>query len=322
MSRQPQHDFYNLTPDAVLDALEAIGFEPEAALLGLNSYENRVYQYRDYANHRFVVKFYRPNRWTDEQILEEHEFCHELVENEIPVVAPIKIQGKSLFYHNSYRFSVFQSHGGRSPNLDDEDTRKWLGRYLGRIHCLGESKPYSHRPELNLDNFARQSLDYLLTHQFLPAHVEESYQTIAQHIIDACQEIFDRMSHIQILRLHGDCHPSNVMWTDDGPHFVDFDDSRMGPAVQDIWMLINDKEDRKPLDDILTGYEDFREFNDAELKLIEPLRAMRMIHYSAWLAKRWADPSFQMNFPWFDSNRYWEEQILYLREQFAEIQNQ
>lgn len=314
-------DFYQLTPDNVLDALEFIGLHPQAALLALNSYENRVYQFRDDDNQKFVVKFYRPQRWSDEQILEEHRFCEQLVEQEIPVVAPIRLHDKTLFEFKNYRFAIFHNKGGRHPNLDDDDTLVWLGRFIGRIHSLGEASTYQHRPTLTWQNFAQQSVDYLLQGDFIPQHIVESYRACAQQLVDYCQQAFDNFGHLNLLRLHGDCHPSNVMWTDDGPHFVDFDDSRNGVAIQDLWMLVTNTEDRHQWNKLIEGYEDFREFDDRELKLVEPLRAMRMLHYSAWLAQRWQDPSFQHNFPWFNSVRYWEEQVLSLKEQLATLQN-
>ncbi|WP_444994977.1 serine/threonine protein kinase [Aliikangiella sp. IMCC44359] len=313
-------DFYHLTPDSVLDALESVNFEPQAALLALNSYENRVYQFRDYAEKRYVVKFYRPNRWSDQQILEEHLFCEQLVENEIPVVAPIKINGNTLFSHANYRFAVYDCKGGRSPNLDDKDTLIWLGRFIGRIHLLGESNSFQYRPALTLQNFGIDSVQYLLDTDFIPSHILESYRSVTEQIIRYCDQKMNQLTSINTLRLHGDCHPSNVMWTDDGPHFVDFDDSRMGPAVQDLWMLITDNQDRHQWNTILEGYEDFREFDDRELNLVEPLRAIRMLHYSAWLARRWNDPSFKHNFPWFNTTRYWEEQVLMLKEQLFVLQ--
>ncbi len=325
MTDNSQQDFYDLTPDHVLDALESVGFEPQAALLALNSYENRVYQFRGYPNEqgveaRFVVKFYRPGRWTDQQILEEHHFCLELVENEIPVVAPIAINGQTLFHFNQFRFAVFESKGGRNPNLDDKDTLIWLGRYLGRIHLLGESKNYQTRPTLTLKSFGHESANYLIKKDFLPAHIKTAYQAISSQILAHCQQVFDRYGPVNNIRLHGDCHPSNVMWTESGPQFVDFDDSRMGPAIQDLWMLVNDNSDRTQWNYLIEGYEDFREFDDREFKLVEPLRAMRMLHYSAWLAQRWEDPSFKFNFPWFNETRYWEEHILSLKEQLSELQ--
>ncbi|MGX5173102.1 serine/threonine protein kinase [Aliikangiella sp. IMCC44653] len=313
-------NFYALTPDSVLDALESVGFEPQAALLGLNSYENRVYQFRNYAEERFVVKFYRPARWSDQQIIEEHQFTLQLSAQEIPVVAPIVINETTLFKFNQFRFAVYPCEGGRSPNLDDKKTLQWLGRFLGRIHLLGEASAFNVRPHLSLQSFGFDSVDFLLNNQFIPAHIEAAFKSVTQHILDHCQTQFDQFGAYNSIRLHGDCHPSNVLWTDDGPHFVDFDDSRMGPAVQDLWMLVNDSESNQQINELLTGYEDFREFDDRELILIEPLRAMRMLHYSAWLANRWQDPSFKHNFPWFNTNRYWEEMVLSLKEQLAQLQ--
>ncbi len=318
---QATKDFYNLTPDSVLDALESVGYEPQAALLALNSYENRVYQFRDYDENRFVVKFYRPQRWTDEQILEEHLFCEQLSDNEIPVVSPIRTNNKTLFKHAGYRFAIFECKGGRTPELDDKETLIWLGRFIGRIHLSGESNHYQHRPTLSWEAFARDSVNYLLESSFVPSHILESYQATSQQIVTYCKTAFENFGPVNNIRLHGDCHPSNVMWTDKGPHFVDFDDSRTGPAIQDFWMLVTDNTTRIQWDHLIEGYEDFREFDDRELKLVEPLRAMRMLHYSAWLARRWEDPSFQHNFPWFNTNRYWEEQVLSLKEQQYQLQN-
>ena len=319
MSIEQTENFYQLTPDHVLDALESVGLEPEAALLALNSYENRVYQFRDYDANRFVVKFYRPQRWTDEQILEEHEFTLELANSEIPVVAPLLFDNQSLLSHQGYRFAVYPCRGGRTPNLDDKDTLLWLGRFMGRIHLLGENQTFTHRPTLSLQEFGFDAVNFLLESDFIPAHIYEAYRTITQQILERCESVFSNYGEVESIRLHGDCHPSNVMWTDDGPHFVDFDDSRNGPAIQDFWMLVTDNTSQFQWNTLIEGYEDFREFDDRQLKLVEPLRAMRMLHYSAWLARRWQDPSFQRNFPWFNSNRYWEEQVLALKEQFAEL---
>ena len=237
------------------------------------------------------------------------------------MVAPNKTNGQSLFKHAGFRFAVFDCEGGRSPNLDDKDTLRWLGRFIGRIHLVGQSQPFEHRPALTLDGFGCQSVSYLLKSNLLPAHIAQAYQVVCEQILQHCQRIFDTFGPLNNLRLHGDCHPSNVMWTDNGPHFVDFDDSRTGPAVQDFWMLVTDNSDKVQWNHLLEGYEDFREFDDRELQLVEPLRAMRMLHYSAWLAKRWDDPSFQHNFPWFNSNRYWEDQVLSLKEQLAQLQS-
>ncbi len=321
MKEQPSQDFFKLTPDQVLDAIESVGLLPQAALLALNSYENRVYQFRDDDENKYVVKFYRPERWTNEQILEEHQFTFQLSDNEIPVVPPIKFNQQSLLEYSGFRFSIFESHGGRTPELEDKDTLTWLGRFIGRIHAVGESQNFKYRPELTLQSFAIESSHYLQNNDFIPSHIFAAYQAITQQLIDICQQKFEQLGDYPTIRLHGDCHPSNVLWTDKGPHFVDFDDARMGPAIQDLWMLINDASDKKLWNHLLDGYEDFMEFDDRQFKIMEPLRTMRMIHYSAWLAKRWHDPSFKHNFPWFNSSRYWEEHILSLKEQLAIIQN-
>jgi len=313
--------FFQLTPDQVLDAIESTGLLPQAALLALNSYENRVYQFRDDDENKFVVKFYRPQRWTDEQILEEHEFSLQLADNEIPVIPPLKFDDQTLMKFNGFRFSIFECKGGRTPELEDKKTLQWIGRFIGRIHAIGESKAFTHRPELTIHSFAERSVEFLLAADFIPSHILPAYKAITEQLIEISQQKFTELGHFDLIRLHGDCHPSNVLWTDDGPHFVDFDDARMGPAVQDLWMLINDASDRELWNNLLEGYEDFMAFDDRQFKIVEPLRTIRMIHYSAWLAKRWDDPSFKHNFPWFNTSRYWEEHILSLKEQFSVIQH-
>ena len=320
MAENSPQSFFNLTPDQVLDAIESVGIQPEAALLALNSYENRVYQFRDYDLKKFVVKFYRPQRWSDEQILEEHNFSLQLAAGEIPVIPPMIFSGQSLLKFNGFRFSIFECRGGRAPELDDEKVLTWIGRFIGRIHAIGESQTFDVRPELTINAFAEQSVEFLLAADFIPSHILPAYQAITEQLIDISQHKFADLGSYDRIRLHGDCHPSNVLWTDDGPHFVDFDDARTGPAVQDLWMLINDASNRELWNKLLQGYEDFMEFDDRQFKIVEPLRTIRMIHYSAWLARRWDDPSFKHNFPWFNTNRYWEEHILSLKEQLSVIQ--
>ncbi|WP_144393185.1 serine/threonine protein kinase [Pleionea sediminis] len=318
------NSFYQLDPNTILDALESIDIFAEAALLPLNSYENRVYQFRNEDNTRFVAKFYRPGRWSDEQILEEHQFSLQMVEAEIPVVPPMTIQEKTLHYYKDFRFSVFENRGGRHPNLDDKDTLTWLGRFIARIHSVGESENFNQRLSITPEAYAKQSYEFLDTEQFIPSALKESMDSVCLPLVDACFERFSRFKDIQRIRLHGDCHPSNVMWTDDGPHFVDLDDSRMGPSVQDLWMLITGSDEEKTIQQnaLLDGYEEFREFDDRELHLVEALRAMRMLYYMSWLAKRWDDPSFKHNFPWFNTQRYWEDQLLNLKEQLGTLQNE
>ncbi|MEE4244340.1 MAG: serine/threonine protein kinase [Kangiellaceae bacterium] len=319
-----QQGFYNLDPDTILDALDSIGVVAEAALLPLNSYENRVYQCRDRDDNKFVAKFYRPGRWTDEQILEEHQFSLELVDDEIPIVAPSVISNHTLHKYQSFRFAVFDNRGGRTPNLDDEETLVWLGRFIARIHNVGEKQSFKHRFTISPESYAVESYQFLVEHSFVPDNLRESMDSVCLPLIELVQSRYSRFSDIEHLRIHGDCHPSNIMWTETGPHFVDLDDSRNGPAVQDLWMLItgHETEQIQQRNKLLEGYEEFREFDDRELYLIEPLRAMRMLHYCAWLANRWDDPSFKHNFPWFNTQRYWEEQLLNLKEQLAVVQHE
>jgi len=243
----------------------------------------------------------------------------ELVEREIPVVPALELDGKTLHSFDGFRFAVFPKHGGRAPELEDRDTLEWMGRFLGRIHAIGALKNFQHRPTLDIASFGEQPRDYLLAHDFIPADLLAAYSSVAQQALDGVRHCFARAGEVRSLRLHGDCHAGNVLWTDDGPHFVDFDDSRMGPAVQDLWMLLSgEREDRvRQMGDVLAGYEDFCEFDERELQLIEALRTLRLIHYSAWLAQRWDDPAFKQAFPWFNTQRYWQDRVLELREQIA-----
>ncbi|CAH1198208.1 Stress response kinase A [Candidatus Nitrotoga sp. BS] len=312
--------FSSLTPDCVMNALDSLGCYSDGRLLALNSYENRVYQVGMEEGLPLVAKFYRPERWTNAAILEEHAFVQELVEREIPVVPALVLGGKTLHTFEGFRFAVFSKHGGRAPELEDRNTLEWMGRFLGRIHAIGALKPYQHRPILDIASFGVKPLDFLLTNNFIPADLETAYRSVAEQALAGVRHCFERAgSNVKSLRLHGDCHAGNVLWTDDGPHFVDFDDSRMGPAVQDLWMLLSgERVDMvRQLNDVLAGYEDFYDFDSRELHLIEALRTLRLIHYSAWLAQRWDDPAFKQAFPWFNTQHYWQDRILELREQIA-----
>lgn len=312
--------YQNLTPDTVLDAVDSLGLRTDGRLLALNSYENRVYRVGIEEDRPIVAKFYRPGRWSDAQILEEHAFTQTLAANEIPVVAPWASQeGKTLHAFNGFRFSLYPLQPGRTPNLEDFDTLEWLGRFLGRIHATGGQQPYAHRIALTPAAFGREAADFVLENGFVPDDIRLAYSTVLDEVLGKVERIFATLPGLKLLRLHGDCHPGNVLWTDAGPHFVDFDDSMTGPAIQDLWMLLSGEraEQTAQLDAILAGYREFQDFDLAELRLIEPLRTLRMIHYSAWLARRWQDPAFPMNFPWFGNQRYWQDQILALREQSA-----
>jgi Ser/Thr protein kinase RdoA (MazF antagonist) len=320
MNQTDPHAFSRLTPDFVLDALATLALHGDGRLLALNSYENRVYQISMEQGPPIVAKFYRPERWSDAAVLEEHAFVQELVEREIPVVPALPLADSStLHYFNGFRFAIFPQHGGRAPELDDSATLEWMGRFIGRIHAVGALQPFVQRPALNIATFGEEPRDYLLAHDFLPADLAAAYRSVVQQALDGVRRCFDRAGDVRQLRLHGDCHCGNVLWTDAGPHFVDFDDSRMGPAIQDLWMLLSgERADMvRQLSDLLAGYEDFFEFDQRELYLIEALRTLRLIHYAAWLARRWDDPAFPAAFPWFNTQRYWQDRILELREQVA-----
>jgi Ser/Thr protein kinase RdoA (MazF antagonist) len=321
--------YEGLTPDAVLDALESVGLRGDGRLLALNSYENRVYQASLEDDSYVVAKFYRPNRWSDAQLLEEHAFAAELVEREIPVVAPLELDGKTLNTFNDIRFAVFPRRGGRPPELEDEKVLEWIGRFLGRIHALGATRPFKARPALNIETFGTEPRDWLLASGMIPEDLKKPWVTTVDLALQGVGNCFERTEKIRGIRLHGDCHAGNILWTEEGnraaalggPHFVDLDDARMGPAVQDLWMLLaGDRETAaKQLKALLDGYEQFHGFNREELGLIEPLRTLRLIHYSAWLARRWDDPAFPAAFPWFGTQRYWQDRILELREQTSDM---
>ena len=312
--------FATLTPDTVLDALDQCGLYSDGRLLVLNSYENRVYQVGMEEGPPVVAKFYRPGRWSDEAILEEHAFVQELAEREIPAVPAMPLAGHGTLHHfNGFRFAVFARHGGRAPELDDSATLERLGRFIGRIHAAGAERSYAVRPALDSATFGEEPRAYLLAQGFIPHDLIDAWRSVTQQALDGVRRCFDRAGEVRRLRLHGDCHLGNVLWTDAGPHFVDFDDSRMGPAIQDLWMLLSGEraDMARQLSDLLAGYEDFFEFNQRELHLIEALRTLRLMHYSAWLARRWDDPAFPAAFPWFNTQRYWQDRILELREQVA-----
>ncbi len=311
--------FASLSPERVLDALAARGLAVDGRLLALNSYENRVYQVGLDDGAPLIAKFYRAHRWSDAAILEEHAFLQELAENEVPAVPALQIGGQTLHHDGDLRFAVFRRQGGRAPELSDPQVLQWLGRFMGRIHMIGARSDFVAREAISIRSLGLESGEFLLTHDFLPPALRAPWEAAWRQAIEAVQAAFERAGPYRALRLHGDCHLGNVMWTDAGPHFVDFDDARMGPAVQDLWMLLSGSraEMTQQLLDILEGYEDFAEFDPAQLHLVEALRCLRLIHYSAWLARRWQDPAFPPAFPWFGNERYWQEKIIELREQIA-----
>ena len=335
------HPYTALTPDVVQDALASIGLWGDGRMAALNSFENRVYQMhleRPFEGHEQVVaKFYRPGRWSDTQIAEEHALAAELVEAEVPAVAPLVIGGQTLHHFGGFAFAVSPRRGGRRPELEDLDVLEWIGRFLARLHTVGAQRAFVHRPALNAATFAHEPRDWLMQHRMIAPEVQnawaaaldEALTLIEAHPALRAQPAPNPEDGIALIRLHGDCHPGNILWTPAdrpgaGPHFVDLDDARTGPAVQDLWMLLSGerRQQTRQLGALIDGYEQFRPFDRRELALIEPLRTLRLIHYCAWLARRWDDPAFPINFPWFGSRDYWQGQVDMLVEQIEEMQGE
>lgn len=323
MSKNESQPFYQLTPDTVIDAVESMGYLSDGRILALNSYENRVYQVGIEGAEPLIAKFYRPQRWSDEQILEEHRFCFELAEQELPVVAPLtNAEGESLFRFNEYRFSLFPRRGGRAPELDDPDHLYQLGMTLGRIHLVGAVRPFEHRPALDIQSYGRDSVA-LISEGFIPSSLRDAYTSLCEDLLHSIEGCFATADDVRVIRVHGDCHGGNILWRDEMPNFVDFDDARMAPAIQDLWMLLTGDDrmqQQLQLAEVIAGYSEFADFDPRELHLVEALRTLRMMHYSAWLARRWEDPAFPHSFTWFNTERYWGEHILQLREQLSALQ--
>lgn len=314
------HPFATLSPDLVLDAVESLGYLSDARVLALNSYENRVYQVGIEGETPLIAKFYRPGRWSEAAIREEHAFSLELAEHEIPVVAPLLRDGESLFEHAGFRFALFPRRGGHAPEPGNLDQLYRLGQLLGRLHGVGASRPFQHRETMTVENFGHQSLACVLDSGFLPASLRPAYESVARDLLARLDALFASVRYTTI-RLHGDCHPGNLLYRDEAFHMVDLDDCRMGPAVQDLWMMLaGERQERlSQLSELMEGYQEFHDFDPRELALIEGLRSLRLLHYSAWLARRWDDPAFPMSFPWFANERYWGDQVLALREQLAAL---
>ncbi len=332
------HPYSQLTPDVVQDALAQVGLWGDGRISALNSFENRVYQIHLESavdgHEQVVAKFYRPDRWSDGQIAEEHAFAEELVAAEIPAVPPLRLNGQTLHHFGGFAFSVSPRRGGRRPELDDFDVLEWIGRFLARIHSVGAARPFTERPALDAASFAREPRDWLLDHAAIAPEVRTAWTAALEEalaLIEAHPALRPgappEEGEIGLIRLHGDCHPGNILWTPEGqpgagPHFVDLDDARTGPAVQDLWMLLSGdrRQQTQQLGALIDGYEQFRPFDRRELALIEPLRTLRLIHYSAWIARRWDDPAFPINFPWFGTRDYWQGQVDMLVEQIEEMQ--
>ncbi|WP_101758323.1 serine/threonine protein kinase [Oceanicoccus sp. KOV_DT_Chl] len=314
------HPYELLTPELVIDAVESTGCLSDMRIFPLNSYENRVYQVGIDDGEPVIAKFYRPERWSDEQIQEEHDFSYELFDAEIPVVPPNRNQhGETLLQHQGFRFSVYQRKGGHAPELDDMDSLLVLGRLVGRIHAMGALKDFQHRPALDIKSFAEDSYQ-LISEQFIPTDLKLPYTSLCEDLIRMIKIRFEETPFTPI-RVHGDCHSGNILWRGDSPHFVDLDDSRMAPAIQDLWMFISGDRPMQTagMSEVVEGYNEFFDFDPRQLHLIEAMRTLRIMHYSAWLARRWQDPAFPHNFPWFNSQRYWSDHILELREQLSAL---
>jgi Ser/Thr protein kinase RdoA (MazF antagonist) len=307
----------------VLDAIEAVGHRCDGRVLALNSYENRVYQIGIEDASPLVAKFYRPARWTDAMIREEHAFACELAAQEIPVVAPLVSDGVSLHVHRGFRYAVFPRRGGRWPELGTSDERLWVGRFLGRIHAVGRAARFHERARLSVEDLGRRARDFVLEGDWMPDYLATKYADVTDELLQEVEARAEGWRGATLGRILGDCHRGNILWTDQGPHFVDLDDCLTGPAIQDLWMLLagGQEEMRTGLHDLLEGYEQFLPFDRGEIALIEPLRALRMIHYSAWLARRWHDPAFPQAFPWFAEPRYWEQHYRALEEQLTAVMN-
>jgi Ser/Thr protein kinase RdoA (MazF antagonist) len=318
-NKQP---FYELKPDTVIDAVESIGYLSDGRIMALNSYENRVYQVGIDESEPLIAKFYRPQRWTDEQIGEEHRFMAQLVEQDLSVVAPMKSDtGQTLFSYDDYRFSLFERKGGRAPELEDPEHLFQLGNTLGRIHLAGQAEPFKHRPTLDIQSYGIDSTDFI-SRELIPASLKAAYDRLTSDLLREIDAAFKRAGDVVYQRVHGDCHGGNILWRDDMPHFVDFDDARMAPAIQDLWMLLTGDRHQQELllGEVIDGYNEFASFNPRELHLVEALRTLRMMNYAAWIGRRWEDPAFPMSFPWFNTERYWGEHLLELKEQFAKLQ--
>lgn len=320
-AQESLHPFETLTPEFIMDAVESCGYRCDCRTFALNSYENRVYQVGIEDAEPLIVKFYRPERWSDAQILEEHTFCFELAEHELPVVPPLADrQGKSLFSYGAFRFALFPRQGGHAPEFDNLDNLLILGRTIGRMHAVAATKPFRQRPRLDCTTFGQTSVT-LIGESFILPEYRDIYTALSGELLQTIAALFEE-SEVIFIRTHGDCHPGNILWRNEAPHFVDFDDARNAPAIQDLWMMLSGDRLRQTaqLAEIIEGYQEFYDFRPSELRLVEALRTLRILHYSAWLARRWNDPMFRHHFPWFNTPRYWGEHILQLREQVAALQ--
>lgn len=317
LNHENQTPYAQLDPNVILDAVESIGFRCSGNLLALNSFENRVYQIGIEDSEPLIAKFYRPNRWSSAAILEEHQFSLELAQHEIPIIAPLIIKDQTLHQHHDFRFALFPRRGGHALELDNSEQLEWMGRFLGRLHRVSASSSFQHRIQLNTQNYGHDPYQFLMEHNFIPDYLQANFCKTVELALQKVEQIFKELGAVEKIRLHGDCHAGNVLWSASGLHIVDLDDCLMGPAIQDIWMLLSGdpKQMESQLTKILQGYYEFHDFNLRERHLIEALRTLRMLHYSGWLAKRWTDPAFPLNFPWFNTPVYWQNLVTNLNEQ-------
>lgn len=313
-------DYRELTPEVILSAIESIGIYPETGLLALNSYENRVYQFRSDEGKRYVVKFYRPRRWSNEQIEEEHEFTRTLAEAEIPVAVPISVDGTSLHFFQGYRFALFSSIGGRPFEVDNYEQLEQVGRFIGRIHQYSSAAPFKYRQTLTPQLWGDNALSWLKQSGHVTPNLANEFYDVTAEMLHDIEQIWQSTKY-KTIRLHGDLHPGNILWTPDGPGFVDLDDACMGPAVQDLWMMLSGDKSQQllQLETLLSAYEEFHEFDPNELRLVESLRSLRMLHHCAWISRRWEDPAFPLYFPWFAEQDYWLQQLRAFKEQIIAL---
>lgn len=313
--------YADLNPDVILNAVESLDLHCSGSLTALNSYENRVYQVGIEDATPVVAKFYRPERWTNAAIIEEHQFAQELAALEIPVIAPLELKGNTLHEYNDFRFALFPRKGGHALEVDNMEQLEQMGRFIARIHAVGSVRSFEHRIRIDVETYGYQPYRYLLEHDFIPPELRHNFSYITETALQAISEQLQHADDLPVIRLHGDCHAGNVLCQGQAMHIVDLDDCLMGPAVQDIWMMLSggEHDTKLQLKHILDGYYEFYDFNMRELHLIESLRTLRMIHYAGWLAKRWEDPAFPASFPWFGTSKYWEQLLNSLREQVEVI---
>ena len=314
-----EQPFAGLTPDVVIESLERLGIECDGRLFALNSYENRVYQVGVGAQEMRVLKFYRPGRWTDAQILEEHAFTRELLAADLPVAAPEIIDGTTLLHHAGLRYALFPRLAARAVEIDARGSLELIGRTLGRMHAVGARARFAVRPALTSERLGWHARDVLLDSPLLDESLADKYAEVSGELLEAVDAAIERAGPTASIRLHGDCHLGNILWNERGPVFVDLDDCMMGPRVQDLWMFLSGSEDEREAQwrELVAGYRQFHDVEEFERELVEPLRALRMVHHAAWIASRWNDPAFPRAFPWFTSPRFWEEHVSDLWQQLA-----